>query len=165
MARLLCVAAACVVCSASAPRDAAAQFSDPCGAACAITLGATGVVAATGAIVAIGRRSGGFATTNQAAWVGSAGFAAVVGAGMALHQNGERQERAIYAAALGAATGSLVAFGVAALTDGSDGARMLGASLIGATAGALAGGIYGALSHDDGSAGAVMPLLSIGVPF
>jgi hypothetical protein len=130
-----------------------------------MALGATGVVVATGTIVAIGRLSGGFATPHQAAWVGSAGFVAVVGAGIALHQNGERQERATYAAALGAATGSLVSFGVAALTDGSNGSRMLAASLVGATAGALAGGIYGALSHDDGSEGAGVPLFNISLPF
>jgi hypothetical protein len=159
------VTAALIVCAAFGPRNAAAQFSDPCRAACKVTLGATGVVAATGTIVAVGRLSGGFATTSQAAWVGGAGLVAVLGAGVALRENGERQERAIYAAAIGAAAGSLASFGIAALTDDSNGARMLAASLIGATAGTVLGGVYGALTHDDGSAGGSVPLFSLSLPF
>jgi hypothetical protein len=42
---------------------------------------------------------------------------------------------------------------------------VLAASLIGATTGALIGGVYGALSHDDGSAGAYVPLRSVTLPF
>ena len=159
------VALAIVVCGALGPRGAAAQFSDPCGVACALTLGATGVVAATGTVVAIGRLTGGLSTTSGGLLAWGAGFAVVVGAGIALEDDGARQERAVYAAAVGAATGPLVSLAVEALTDGSDGSRILAASLIGAAAGALAGGVYGALSYEDGSAGGSVPLLSMSLPF
>ena len=159
----LCIAV--VVCGVLGPREAAAQFSDPCGAACALTLGATGMVAATGTAVAVGRLAGGLSTTSDGLLAWGAGLAVVVGGGIALHEDGARQERAVYAAAIGAASGSLVSLGVAALNDGSDGARMLAASLIGAAAGAVAGGVYGALSHDEGSAGGSVPLLRVSLPF
>jgi hypothetical protein len=136
-----------------APREAAAQFTNPCDVTCAAALGATGAVAATGAVVAIGRLSGGVSTTAQAAWTWGASFAGVVGAGIALQRNGERQERAIYGAALGSAVGSLVSLGLTATGSRHDGARLLAASLIGASAGAILGGVYGAASYRDATSG------------
>lgn len=148
------------------PGSAAAQFSDPCGAACALTLGATGVVAATGSVAAFGRLGGGMSTSSQVLWTGGISYALVVGSGMALSGNGERQERAVYGAAIGSAAGALVSLGVAAIADRSDGTRLLAASLIGAAAGAVLGGVYGAVSHgDDDTVVPSFPALSISIPF
>ena len=146
------------------PGSVAAQFSDPCGAACALTLGATGVVAATGAVVAFGRLEGGMSTTSQGAWTWGMSFAFVVANGIALSGNGEQQRRGVYGAAIGSAVGSLVWLGVAATADRNDGARLLAASLIGAAAGAVLGGVYGAVTH--GEEGDVpVPVLSLGLHF
>ena len=49
-------------------------------------------------------------------------------------------------------------------TDFEDGARAVAAALIGATVGTLAGGVYGALSHDDDEA-AFTSTLSLRIPF
>jgi FtsH-binding integral membrane protein len=151
--RRLGVGAVAIVCSTIGPRESAAQFTEPCAAACALTLGATAAAAATGTAVAVGRLSGGFSHTTPGALAWGAGFAVVVGAGIALQGEGARQERAVYAAAIGAAAVSLTSLGVAALNGGSDGAGLLASGLIGAAVGALAGGLYGALSHESGSPG------------
>jgi hypothetical protein len=147
------VGAVVIVCSALGPRESEAQFSEPCAAVCALTLGVTGVAAGTGIAVAVGRLSGGLSTTTSGALALGAGFAVVVGAGVALQGQGARQERAVYSAAIGAAAVSLTSLGVAALSGRGDGASLLASSLIGAAVGALAGGLYGALSHESGSPG------------
>ena len=123
---------------------ASAQFAEPCAVACALTLGVTGVATATGAVVAIGRLSGGLASSETGVWIGGASLVLVVGGGMALSGDGERQRDAVYGAAIGSALSSVVWLGVAAATDRRDRGRMLAATLIGAATGALIGGVYGA---------------------
>jgi peptidoglycan/LPS O-acetylase OafA/YrhL len=159
------VAAAVVLWSALAPRESAAQFAEPCSTACALTLGATGVVAATGAVVAFGRLEGGMSTTSRAAWTGAVGFAFVVGSGMALSGNGGRQERAVYGAAIGSATGALLGLAFGSMGGSGDGSPRLAGTLVGAAAGVIIGGVYGALSHGEGGYGAAAPGLAITVSF
>lgn len=144
---------------------ASAQFDEPCQLTCIGVLGVTSFVAATGASVAAGRITGGMSSVHQGLVVWGGTFAAVAGGGMALSENGERQERAVYAAGIGMVTGALVGLALqAARTDGSEPYLFAGA-LIGATAGAVVGGVYGALSYEaDESAGSV-PLFSVTIPF
>jgi hypothetical protein len=104
------------------------------------------VVAATGTVAALGRLTGGLSTTGQAVGTWGASFALVVGGGVALSGNGERQERAVYAAGIGSGVGAALGLALAAATDASDGSRLLASTLIGAAVGVLAGGVYGALS-------------------
>jgi hypothetical protein len=146
------------------PSSARAQLSDPCAAACGATLAVTGAVAATGAVATLGRLTGGLSTTSEGLWVWGSSFAAVLGAGAALSGNGARQERAVYAAAIGSLAGAALGLALGSATDSGDGARALAAALIGAAVGTVAGGVYGALSHDDVGA-ALTPSLSLEVPF
>ncbi len=164
MVRRTAVALAVALCGALGPRESAAQFADPCGTACALTLGATGAVAATGAVVAFARLEGGISTTSQAIWTGATSSALVVGSGMALSGNGERQERAVYGAAIGSAAGALVGLVFGSVGGAGDGSRRLAGTLVGAAAGVLVGGVLGALSHERGYTTAA-PVLSISVPF
>jgi hypothetical protein len=133
---------------AAASPPAAAQLSTPCELACGLVLGATGSVFATGAVVAVGRGSGGVTRIGQAATTFGVAFAAFVGSGIALGGNGARQERAAYAAGLGSVGGAVLGLAIGSAAAETDGARRLAATMIGAAAGALAGGVLGALTHD-----------------
>ena len=137
------------------PRPARGQFRAPCEVQCALTLGATAYVAGTSALVAWGRASGGVSTSKEAALVWGTGFAIVAGGGVALGGNGARQERAIYGAGLGTLAGTVAGFAVgltrSSSLPGTRTARLVAATLIGAGVGALAGGVYGALTHDPAS--------------
>jgi hypothetical protein len=146
------------------PSTTRAQLSDPCATACGATLVAVGAVAATGAVATLSRLEGGLSTTSEGLWVWGSNFATVVGAGAALSGNGARQERAVYAAAIGSLAGAALGLALGAATVSDDGARSVAAALIGAASGVVAGGVYGALSHDDGGA-ALTPSLSLSVPF
>jgi len=126
---------------------ASAQLSDPCGAACGVVLGATAFTAATGAVVAYARASGGISTAGEGLGIWGAGFATVVGGGIALQGNGARQRRAVYGAGIGAVAGSLLGLGIESTRTSSDDASRLAAALVGATLGTLAGGIYGAVTY------------------
>ena len=147
------------------PSHATAQLSTPCEATCAVVLGATGFTAATGALVAYGRHTGGVSTLSEGLTVWGTGLAVVLGGGLALSGNGARQERAVYAAGIGALAGGLVGLGVESALEESDGARKVAAALIGAAAGALAGGVYGALSQQEGEGGVQASLLSVRITF
>lgn len=148
------------------PAPASAQFEAPCELACIGVLGATGFVAATGSAVAIGRISGGMSTVNQGILAWGTSFTAVVGGGMALSGNGERQERAVYGAGIGMVSGALTALAFEAIRTEADGPRMLAGALMGAAAGAIVGGVYGALSYDgDEEAAEAVPLLTLTIPF
>jgi hypothetical protein len=128
-------------------------------------LGATGLTAATGALVAYGRQGGGVSTLSEGLTVWGIGLVGFVGGGIALGGNGARQERAVYAAGIGAVAGSLLWLGIESTLEASDGARKVAATLMGAAAGALAGGVYGALSYEEGGSGAPASLLSVHIPF
>lgn len=143
------------------PSPAAAQLSSPCEATCALVLGLSGYAVGTGAVVAWGRHTGGLSTSGQALRLWVSGFAMTVGSGMALSGNGERQERAVYGAGLGLIAGSAVGLVLGSIGSEGDGARRIAGVLIGAGAGALIGGVFGALSYDEGSGPAVaVPLLA-----
>jgi len=142
----------------TAPDSATAQLSDPCEAACSLVLGVTGYAVATGALVAWGRHTGGISTDKEGMWAWGTGFVLTVGGGVALGGNGERQERAVYAAGLGVLAGSAVGLAVGSMRPDSNGTTRLAATLIGAGAGALIGGVYGALTHDQEGAGAPRPV-------
>lgn len=135
------------------PDSATAQLSDPCEVACSLVLGLTGYAVATSTLVAWGRHTGGISTSSEGLWAWGAGFALTVGGGVALGGNGERQERAIYAAGLGVLAGAAVGLAVGSIRPGGDGANRWAATIIGAGAGALIGGLYGALSHDGRASG------------
>jgi len=124
-------------------------------------LGATGFAFATGTLVAFGRKSGGLSNAAEVAAVWGGSVVLFVGAGLALGENGGRQERAVYAAGVGTLAGSLLGLGVESVLGGGDGARKVGAALIGAALGALAGGVYGALSWDEGRAVDPTPLFQL----
>jgi len=145
------------------PQRAEAQFADPCATACALTLGAVGAVAATGAAVALGRLEGGMSTSSQGLWTWGMSYALVVGSGIALSGDGERQERAVYAAAVGSAAGALAGLAIASMGGSSDGTRRLAGTLIGAAAGAIVGGVYGAVSQDE--TGTIATGLSLSLSF
>jgi hypothetical protein len=132
------------------PRTASAQLSDPCGATCGLVLGTTALTFATGTLVAYTRLTGGLSTPGEGLGVLGVGFATFVAGAVALGGNGERQERAVYGAGLGALVGSAVWLALERSRGESDGSRSLAASLMGAAAGALVGGVYGALSHEAG---------------
>jgi hypothetical protein len=146
------------------PPSAHAQLSDPCGAACGATLVVVGAVAATGAVATLGRITGGLSSTSEGAWIWGSSFAAVVSTGALLSEDGARQERSIYAAAIGSAAGAAIGLAVGAAPDSGGRARSVAAALMGAAAGAVAGGVYGALTHDDGRV-ALTPSLSLRVSF
>ncbi len=149
--------------AAAAP--ASAQLTAPCAVTCAAVLGATGLTAATGALVAYARHGGRVSTPSEGLTVWGIGLVGFVGSGIALGGNGQRQERAVYAAGIGALAGSLLWLGIESTLAESDGARKIAATLMGAAAGALAGGVYGALSYEAGGGGAPASLLSVRIPF
>jgi hypothetical protein len=144
---------------------ASAQLSEPCEAACGLVLAATGFTVATGAVVAYGRSKGGISTTAEGLRVWGVGFAMVVGGGIALRGNGERQERAVYAAGIGTLVGSVAGLGVEAAFGEGDGAARVAAALVGAAVGGLVGGVYGALTHEHGEGSAQATLVRLSTPF
>ena len=150
---------------AALPAPASAQLTVPCEIACTLVLGATGAVAATGATIAWGRVTGGISTGRTAVTVWGTSFALLVGSGVALGGDGERQRRAVYGGAAGAVAGSLAGLVVASCLGGDDGVTAVAAALIGAAAGAWIGGAYGALSHDGSGPADPVPVLSLSVRF
>ncbi len=150
----------------STPGSARAQLSDPCGARCGIVLAATSFVVGTGTATAVGRARGGFSPTTQGLVAWGAGFALTAGGGLALAGNGARQERAVYAAGIGALAGGLTGLILGAIREESTPATRLAATLVGGAVGALAGGVVGAVGWDEGAggAGAPMPLAVFSLP-
>jgi hypothetical protein len=124
-----------------------AQLSGPCGTACGVVLGATAFTAATGTVVGFARASGGISTPREGLGIWGAGFAAVIGGGVALQGDGHRQRRAVYGAGIGALAGSLLGLGIESTRASSDDASRLAAALIGAAVGTLVGGVYGAVTY------------------
>ena len=157
----LAVPLAALLCLAPRPEPLTAQFTSPCEAACVAMLGATSFVTATGAAVAAGRLTGGLMSMNQGFLIWGVSFAATAGAGMALSGDGERQERAVYAAGIGTATGAAVG-GLLGAVLGGDESRVITGAVVGAAAGALLGGVVGAVSSEDD--GGTVPLLSLHLP-
>lgn len=139
--------------------QARGQLSEPCRVRCALTLGVSSTALATGTMTAVGRLKGGYSTTGQAIATWSLGFAAGAGAAIALGGDGERQRRAIYASALGAAGGALAGLAIESLMGESDTASRFSATLIGGAGGVVVGGAIGALTRDD--AGGVSPALTL----
>lgn len=143
------------------PAETRAQLSDPCQITCGAVLGATSLVVATGSMVLVGRLRGGYSTPREGVAIWTVGLGVGVGAGLALLGNGERQQRAVYAAGIGTVAGSLVGLAVESLGKDSGGATRLAATLIGAAAGALVGGAYGAVSYEGpGASGTAMAFVS-----
>jgi hypothetical protein len=134
------------------PKGARAQLTDPCSLACGLTLGASSFVFATGTATAVGRLQGGFSTQTPAIVSWGTGFVVAAGAGLALHGNGNRQRRAVYGSALGAAAGALAGLATRSLVGESSAAERVAATLVGAAVGVVAGGTAGALSYDDPTA-------------
>ena len=124
------------------------QFSDPCGAGCALVLGASSIVFATGTMTAVGRLEGGFSTRRSGVVSWSAGFLAATGAGLGLQGNGARQRRAVYGAGLGGVGGALLGLATGSVLGESTAANRWAATLIGAALGVAAGGIIGATGYD-----------------
>jgi hypothetical protein len=149
---------------ATAMRPAEAQLSDPCSLECGLVLGATSFVFASGVATAVGRSSGGFTTTSSGIVAWTSGFVVALGGGIALAGNGERQERAIYSAGIGAVAGSLVGLAADSFSGDSSRATKVAATLVGAAAGALTFGIYGAATWNDDETSAPVPLASFSVP-
>ena len=161
--RAAALAAALAIGSPTAP--VSAQFSHPCDVPCALVLGASAYTVAMGTVVGYGRMARGYSTRNQplAIWVTS--FAVVAGGGMALSGNGERQERAVYSSGIGALGGGLAGLAVGSTFDERDTSAKLAAVMIGAAAGALAGGIFGALSYDEGDTGPQPAMIGLRITF
>ncbi len=130
------------------PLGASAQLTSPCELGCAAVLGATGFTAATGALVARGRSTGGVSSVNEVIGIWGGSFLVFVGSGVALSGNGERQERAVYSAGLGALAGSALWLGIESVLPASNSSRKVAASIMGAAAGAVVGGIYGAVTYE-----------------
>jgi hypothetical protein len=143
---------------------ASAQFEEPCGVACAGVLGAAAFVTATGASIGMGRGAGGLSSVNEGLLVWAGTFSAFVGGGIALSGNGERQERAIYAAGIGTMAGAVIGLALEAARSGADEPRVFAGALIGAAAGAVLAGVYGAVSYETGRGTGDMPLFSVRVP-
>lgn len=156
-----------LLCGATLSADASparAQLSDPCSIECGLVLGATSFVFASGVATAVGRTSGGFTTTSSGIVAWTSGFVVGLGSGIALAGNGERQERAIYSAGIGAVAGSIVGLAADSFSGDSTPATRVAAALVGAAAGALAFGVYGAVTWDESDPGATLPLASFSVP-
>ena len=148
----------------TAVRPAEGQLSDPCSLECGLVLGATSFVFASGVATAVGRSSGGFTTTSSGIVAWTSGFVVALGGGIALAGNGERQERAIYSAGIGAVAGSLVGLAADSFSGDSSRATKVAATLVGAAAGALAFGVYGAATWDEDEPSAPVPLASFSLP-
>lgn len=146
--RLLTVGISVLAWAGPGSAEARAQLSGPCQVRCALALGASSGALATGTMTVVGRLKGGYSTTGQAITSWTAGFVAAAGAGMALAGDGERQRRAIYGSALGAAGGALAGLALESMIGESDTASRFAAALIGSGLGVVAGGTIGALTHD-----------------
>lgn len=157
ISRLLVAAAGACVTLAVLPQHSDAQLSAPCETRCTLVLSASSYAIATGATVGLARLRGGLSSGGDAAWIWAGGFAAAFGAGLALGQNGERQERAVYGSGLGTLVGALGGLVVGSRRSEGDAPHRLGAVLIGVGAGALVGGVVGALTHD-GRSGSARPI-------
>ncbi|MDX1646053.1 MAG: hypothetical protein R3304_02820 [Longimicrobiales bacterium] len=138
------------------------QLTAPCRIRCGIVLGAASFSFATGTTTAVGRLNGGFSRTTPAIALWSTSFAVSLRAGLALHEDGSRQRRAIYAAGLGAVGGALLAFTAESLMGERSSASRWAATLVGAALGVAVGGAAGMLSHDEGPSAS--PALSISGP-
>ncbi|NNF13709.1 MAG: hypothetical protein HKN72_10810 [Gemmatimonadetes bacterium] len=123
--------------------EARAQFTEPCQAACALTLGASSFVFAMGTMATVGRMEGGYTTKTGPAITFAVAFFAASGAGLALNGNGDRQRRTIYGSALGAAGGALVGLAAESLIGEHDAASRWAATLVGGAIGVIAGGLLG----------------------
>lgn len=150
--------------------EARAQFAEPCDVGCALTLGLSSGIFATGVTAAVGRLEGGYTTKAGVIVTWSAGFAVATGAGIALQGDGGRQRRAIYGSAIGAAGGALTGLALESLVGESTEATRWAATLIGSAVGVLAGGIVGAAGYDGPEAAGptftlVGPTLSLPVGF
>ncbi len=124
------------------------QLSDPCEIACAATLGASSFVFAMGTMAVVGRLEGGYTTKTGPAVTFAGAFVASVGTGLALSGNGDRQRRAVYGSAIGAAGGALAGLVAESLIGESDTASRFAATLVGGALGVVAGGIVGASTYD-----------------
>lgn len=142
------IVTACIAVLVSAPDETQAQFEDPCQAACAVTLGASSFVFAMGTMAAIGRLEGGYTTKIGPAITFAGAFVASAGTGVALAGDGDRQRRAIYGSAIGAAGGAALALAAESFVGEHDTASRWAAILIGGAAGVVVGGIVGATTYD-----------------
>lgn len=145
MTRLVVVTLAML--AALTARPATAQLTDPCRTACALTLGASSFVFATGTMTAVGRLHGGYSTRRGAIAAWSVGFVAAGVAGVALQGNGERQRDAVYGSALGAAGGAALGLVAGSLVGEATATTRWVGTLIGAAVGVVAGGFVGAAGH------------------
>ena len=148
MRRGASVAALILLLSAPGATEARGQLTEPCGVACALVLGASSATFATGTMTAAGRLRGGFSTTGQAITSWSAGFLLSAGAGLALHGDGGRQRRAVYASGLGALGGAALGVALEAALGESTGTTRWAAALVGAAVGVAVGGALGAVSWE-----------------
>lgn len=133
--------------------EARGQLTGPCQAACAATLGASSFVFAMGTMASVGRLEGGYTTKTGPALTFAGAFLASAGAGVALQGDGDRQRRAVYGSALGAAGGALAGLLAESLIGEHDSASRWAATLVGGALGVIAGGIVGATTHDGGGGG------------
>jgi len=92
---------------------------------------------------------GGFSNPRQGIIAWASGFVAATGGGMLLSGNGDRQQRAVYGAGLGALGGALAGLTAESLFGQSTSATRLAATLIGAGLGVAIGGTIGAMTHED----------------
>lgn len=125
-----------------------AQFAEPCGVACALTLGASSVVFGSGTAAAVGRARGGYSTLTQGIVVWTAGFTTWTATGIAHSGDGRRQRRMVYSAGLGALGGSLAGLAAESLIGESTAATRVAATLIGAAVGIAVGGAIGTLTYE-----------------
>ena len=146
------------------PAAAHPQLSAPCQIKCGVVLGAASFAIAVGTTVSVGRLRGGYSTTRQGEAYWTLGLVVGLGAGTALSGNGDRQQRAVYAAGIGTLAGSFAGLAVASLSDESTGSSRLAATLIGAAVGALAAGAYGAISYEGPGVGASAPATAYASP-
>lgn len=142
--------------------DARAQFTEPCQAACAVTLGASSFVFAMGTMATVGRLEGGYTTKTGPAVTFAVAFLAASGAGLALNGNGDRQRRTIYGSALGAAGGALVGLAAESLIGEHDTSSRWAATLVGGAIGVIAGGIVGGTTYE--GVNAQTPALTVVAP-
>ena len=148
----------------TAPSQVEAQFSEPCGTACAVTLLLDGYIVASGTAVVVGRSMGGFSRTSQGIISWGSGFAMTTAAGVALQGNGDRQRRAVYGGAVGGAMGGLIGLALESAIGEGTNADRLSSTLIGAAIGVLVGGVIGAVTLDGIEDPTPSPLLSLRLP-
>jgi len=114
---------------------------------------------------------GGYSNPRQGIIAWGSGFVVAAGAGMALSSDGERQQRAIRAAGIGALGGALAGLAVESIFGESTNATRIAATLIGAGLGVAVGGAVGAVTYEQpdpalaGSAAWLAPVFSIRIGF